>query len=733
MVFVSETGALEGSLVTAVREYCKSAPVFHIRYPSEGFFETPPTPAWVEPMGTKTPLTRLSRSFFKALAENRQVSHVIAVGTQAIIRASSIGLDLPLIGIVPRGSVDFSRRRKQLQLDFQVASESCDLLLFDSFHEMDKATSHNSQAPHFLLPLFSASSNFLTGSIKSPHVSIVVPDDCNEERRNELAKGLKDSRIGSTVQYSIVESGSLYSETDFTSARGFPGTLRYRFPKATTHVLIAGNSRNHAALVAALEFNHPDRYVLDATISNRELAVRYGIDPAKYGQGAALFQRLSDLVTSDTPSKSTDGQHSEAHSGVLSGVELLAHLTDVAGREVAWWFEEGICEPVVGPFDVFFSVAAVEDRADGARPMRIRAVSESFGSGDVMTVRLSASDNIFKRRSLAILNILDAGGRPRYFYGESSTAPMHPQVVDSLSRLLRRLVGDGLRVAWFLRDLHWLSRDADFSANTDLEEQARVERGLHEVRSLIPLADILYAPSSRSAVMFQELLSEYNIFDSQWSPLPPAVSDYRSLSSSDLSLHGSPKFVYSGGYGDVYQMDDLISAFGAHDSPVDMRWYIRPSDSGRLMSDLAKSRSAYENDLRPDATDSASIDGLLPHGHSIDHTEFSQFSPGDGRYIGLVLLDSDYAKDSFPYKVMSYLEKRIPVAVFDDMGVSEFIEEHGLGVAIRREGFSLRSLIQQIEIFYERQTEWSEVHRLHSWKARMDEVRRALSALDRLS
>lgn len=736
MLVVSEVGALEGNLVAAARTVNPGIPVLNLSKPDDGAFGTPAVPAWVESPGTTPPLTRLSRSFYAGLADDRRADSILCVGASAILHAESLDIGLPIIGIIPRGAIDFSKRRKKQRREFSEAAAAADLLLFDSLHEMDLAASHGSRTPHAALPLFGERADFLSADAKEPFVSIVVPHAWDSSRRNQIAELYRNSALAQCAGFDVISAESLYSAKDFAQSRGFPGTARYRFPKRTTHVLLAGDTRNHAALLAALEKNHSDRYVVDATVTNHDLAQRSRIDPMKVGQGSALFRKLHHLVAPLAHTDSVHTHHRENAAPILDGAGLLTHLSDVMHRPLPWWFEEGICEPSVREFDVFYSVAPVENRTDGARPMRIRAVSEEFGADDVVTVRLSANDGIFDRRSVAVQHMIKTGARPRYFYGESSTAPMEPATVDRLADLMRRLKRNGVRTGWFVRDLHWLSADADYSTSTDITPADRVERGLHEVRTMALVSDIFYAPSDRSVVMFEEFLSDHDVSAPPWRGLPPGVADYRALPGDPVESNGSIRLVYAGGYGDVYRMDTLVAALCQNTARPDVSWFVRSDDTPRLIDDLrrgARSVSTVDGASSSDdafAMPAAHVDtDTAPAGHSIDNTDFLHFDPRSERYVGLALLDSDYAKDAFPLKLMSYLEKRIPVAVFDDMGVANLVRDHGLGIVCAREGFTVEGLIAQAEEYFTREIDWPRMLSEQSWASRMAAVRNALAGL----
>src|SRR5699024_510561 len=139
---------------------------------------------------------------------------------------------------------------------------------------------------------------------------------------------------------------------------------------------------------------------------------------------------------------------------------------------------------------------------------------------------------------------------------------------------------------------------------------------------------------------------------------------------------GPIRLVYAGGYGDIYRMDTLVTALRQSTVRPHVSWFIRAGDMPQLVEDLRHGVSTVDGtSSRRDTVPipAAHVDtDTVPVGHSIATTEFLHFDPRDERSMGLVLLDSDYAKDAFPRKLMSYLEKRIPVAVFDDMGVANF-------------------------------------------------------------
>src|SRR5699024_11088468 len=95
--------------------------------------------------------------------------------------------------------------------------------------------------------------------------------------------------------------------------------------------------------------------------------------------------------------------------------------------------------------------------------------------------------------------------------------------------------------------------------------------GIRELEELSDVSASLFAPSVQSGTEFQALLrragheKEYS-----WQPLPPAAFDEQILSGSGPADHQTDdiNFVYSGGFGGVYDIDLLFDAL----ETVDFKW-----------------------------------------------------------------------------------------------------------------------------------------------------------------
>lgn len=642
----------------------------------------------------------LRQRYVERLAEEHGSDRIIALGVKAIRSAIDLSLGLPIDGILQRGELDFRYGHNGASEVFERASRRVSSLYFDSEHVMDRAVAHGSHAKHFLMPISSVPVSLLGEDIERPHVVIVYPGEW--KKRDTMDRLHHVERLLATldVPTQSVTADFLYTSRDLAGRRGFPATIRYRISSEATHVLVLGDSRHHTAVIGAFAARHADRVFVDSTISNERVAQRAGIEQSHIARGHALIERL---VASW---KGSGRALAPQAAGALAPLDALRTFYDNAALSLPDWFEEGIADPRAQAFDVFFSVAPIENRSDGARPQRIREMARSFRH-DMPVLRLSSNIPTLGRRGSALRELITQGSRPRWGYGENSTTPMTDEARTWSMRVLSVAKRAGLRMAWFVRDLHWLSDESNIS-HGDTDRLAEIQRrGLAEVRAMVSTADVVYAPSEGSAAEFDRLLHRAELdLAVPWRTLPPAASDVNTLGlpSSD----GPLRLVYSGGFGGIYSLAELRASLE------------------RLEGDWTLDLIVRENDL--EAVDGF-VAGLPAERISVEVGEFTDYAPKPGVNVGIVLLDSTYGQASFPFKTMSYWEKRIPVLCYAGSGPAPSVTDTGAGIVVdRAEGSIESALTTLMRTPGAVRADWQRVSREHTWQSRAAQVRADLSS-----
>ncbi|APT85665.1 hypothetical protein CAQU_12155 [Corynebacterium aquilae DSM 44791] len=639
----------------------------------------------------------LQKRFFKQLIAENELDSVIAVGLSAADAATNLGLGLEIDVVLSRGECDFSPRRKNLADRFHRVVDGADRLWFDDTYEMDKAVAQGSTKPHLLTPIAVLKSRVLKGA-DSPSVVAFFPDDWTPDAVEHRVQKLRNHLLelsDISVDVTALRMNVGYTRGDLSLGRGFPGALQYRVPKECTHAIFYGDAPASATMLAAFHVAHPHRVFVEETLGNADVANRLGIPEEQRGRGAALDQRLAIKIAeySYGLEDACDVSETPAPTSLLQAIEKAKE------NNLPWWYEQTQCEPSFEQINVFFSAAPIENRTNGARPMRIRSMAEA-ATQKWSAVRLTSNERILERRGRAINAMLLSGAQLGMAYLENSTSPMLEQQSRLVSSLFRSWKAQGLKIAWFVRDLHWLSKEAP------IDEEIRgalIGRGISELQLIKDVADVVYAPSRESAQIFDELLDSSSFQSAfEWRFLPPAVAAANALNTAALPKEGGVELVYSGGYGGIYTMPKLFEELRGDSGNWSLTMIIRPED---------------EEKVRQDTSD-------LPPGRvSIRTGNFGDFIPLKEHTVGLVLLESDYARNSFPFKVMSYIEKGITPLCYSGTAVSSFVTASDVGVAVEDKSGELAQLIKNWSANQDSvPLQWDQIHQSMSWEARLDSV-----------
>lgn len=695
LFLVTNIGPFEGSLRTAFSVKGQNAYFYHLAenrfYPKDSVASS----IW---LGDEfLPPTHFLRTKFLAdFLQNHKIDRVVAVGLEASYLALQWRLELEVHVIINVGDLDFSSRRKGHASKLRLVLNRATRLLLSDAWEMDKAVGHGSKIPHHLLPNFVLSGDkVLSTDPAVKRIALITPPEMPSSDVEELDHKLQvmAEEHGYTVQcFSTTE---LYSTVDLELGRGLQGTFRYRIGHCS-HAVVAGDSRDMGTIISALA-SQPASLVVAASITNTYSAQRSGFEVV--GQGIAAVVDRARRMIRDAPAESID------KPPAIDPVDQAAALDALAKRRDPWFFEE-LIPAESDDFQVFLTVAPLENRSNGARPQRIRNMASAMDALGP-TVRVTPNPQVLERRTAFIAWLLEHGFIPTFFYGENSTSPMESyDAIAQVSRLIEQLGAHGAATGWFVRDLHWLSEERQFMTTDDPTTKSFVDRGLYELNSMSHVVDTLFSPDDQSTKEFQRLLDRRTAGTYSWAALPPGTNPHNFV-TGDAAPTERITFVYSGGIGGFYGMDTFLEAVSiAGLDRFNVDFVIREEDRASLSALLDQHVLSSE-------------DGRI-RTLTID---FEDYIPRPGLAIGIVLLDGEYASAAFPYKTMSLLERDYPILAFENMAIVPFIEANDAGYALPRDAKKLAQFFLKLSEMQPtgRSNVWA--REANTWLSRVQQAR----------
>mgnify|MGYP001130131505 CR=1 FL=1 len=624
-------------------------------------------PLWMK--GYRLRRSALATSYMTQFIESKGVDRVIALGLEAAAFAAE-NVVVPFIPWLMRGSLDFSSARTGLADDFAVLNTATDRLLLDDEWEMDKAGAKDSTVAHLLTPLLLGDGQPVLSDDSGTRVALIHPHAMDSERVETYRENLSAALDGAEAV--PVEAESLYRGRDLSRDRLLAPTLRTRL-EGYSHAVFVGTSRHYSAVLGSLT-GQWDRVIVEETIGNGNLARDLGLP--RVARGLRISAELQRMVAGGSPA--TVAERTASPRTVDHGDDLLSALDRIMERTVARDFEELAALQGTDPLDVFYSVAPLQDRTNGARPQRIRNMAEAFDRPEA-AIRLYSSGGGFRRRAEAVHRLI-AEGRPiGVFYGENSTSPIaSTDAVDDLERLMDEIRQAGGRCAWFVRDLHWLDEVDGYLDDEEMRSELTA-RGLQELRQIGDRAEMLLAPSEASGDGFNRLLTTHGETAREWVPLPPAVAGANVVDAGDIRpVAEGTTLLYAGGMNSVYGMDDYLAAVSDGGTGYLLDFVVREEEADYLRTCLGRHGLLDQERVR------------------ILTVPLDLYRPRTAACLGIVLLDSDYARFSFPYKTVSMIERGFPVLCYQDMGIADFVREHRVGLGCDRTAESIREGIEQL-------------------------------------
>ena len=696
LVITNKIGPTVGLVIKCLEEVGEEALVYFTRDSRFLSANGPELPVWA-----REPRSYEFQKWLLSFIREENIEKVIAIGFDSSLLCEPFAEHIPVITLLLPGEIDISFRRKRRLSQFKRLSALSKALVFFNSWEMYKATSIGSVAPHFVWDLKSDGASIAWKTSDNVERRIAVFYDHDRRGRLEDVEELGIPGMASGFNPSeleLVPSNSLFWHRDLEIGRSLVNTAALR-TSSFTHAIFVDNDSE--SLVAAACADTSDSDALFATHSVEHELLSYGSDGIIVGSIPRIQTSIAGKTELEVAPRDS--------SGFFSGRPLAQILEIVLAGEMPRYFEDfGDSSNL----NIFFSVAALENRSNGARPQRIRNMYLAMAR-ESQPIHLSFNSNVLDRRTRLIRYLVNEGVKFDYFYGENSTNPIFsfdgPLAISRLVDLLAH--ESSLKSLYFVRDVHWL--DSSLQDQGEIDSQT-LEYGKFELKRLAASLGGLIAPSRESAELYSELASPYFDLEFVESELPPALSP-RNIAPA--SLEDDPDearltFVYTGGVSRLYAMDGYLAA---------LRQVILTSE-GRVYADFV-----VREEEREMLEDWLSEYGIKDCDSIRIITEsFESYSSRTAKNIGILLLDSRYGKSAFAFKAVSYLERMIPFIVYSDSPNSRYFEEYGVALSVHdREGVEgvMRAALDNYPVGIR----WNELVAAETWDNRWETVKEVAS------
>lgn len=737
LLVVSRVGAIEGALASAYRAAGEEVVIFSSASRTMLHPRHEDIPEWLALLPKERRTFVLSRHLGR-LVDELNVGRVIAVGLAASVCAAQLFPDTRITPLVTHVDLDPVTSGSRKAIDF-VAGAAAELVFVTS-SDMLHAAFAGSRVPHFRLPLLACSSREVLTS-GAPRVVILGGRDVKRKDARVRALLAACRRYGAPAEFMRV--GTLYNEDHLRSDVDLADALRDRLG-AFTHSVIVGEHRDVVAIAPLLGMQ-ANRLLLDGTLAATDLARHMA--GVRVARGTALVPLLEEILgewrlrerrpvarasrvwtrvasrhrvlswstgalqRSVARLRRARGRSSQALHRTAQP-SLPSWFASLAGRDVPWYHEDLFDETHPQEFDVFYTVSPVENRADGARLQRLRNMFETMRS-DGPTIVLMPSHNLLDRRGRLISDLVEHGWQPRLVYGENSTGPMPSlDLIDRTASCFRWLAEQSAATAWFVRDLHWLAEE-DVEGFHPTQEQ--IERGLYELRQVRDVSDVLYAPSESSRLEFGKLLAPHGISTATWLTLPPGLHPHNVCQVERLSgRKRGLTLLYAGGMNDFYRQDMFLSAVAELQKEPDFFLDMVVRERELPFVERAIARAGVDSERTRVLTQ-----------------DLSAYVPRTRTVLGVILLDGEYARFSFPYKTVSMLERGLHVLCYADVPTTSWLSRFGAAVPCDPHPESILSSARAYKDRHDR-INVDQILESESWHARLAQVRRE-SALRRTS
>lgn len=688
LFLTADIGPAEGSVYSDLKRNGRKVFTYNVAgrwVPREGN-----APLWMS--GDKTRLSPMARNWFTRAIESKNIDFTISSGLHAgAFAANNLGgAFYPLLW---RGNLDFGGSNETSTDAFADLLRTTDRLLLEDSWEMDKAVSKNSQVPHLQMRYPSpAARSYLTST--SGDVAIIYPR--SKEQEAGVLREAAHGAFGGEIGIGLIEIKSLYRSGDLAKGLDFYNTLAHRLEKYS-YAIILGTGPHHSTVIRALQHDKA-RLVVDQTVGMVFLSDELKL-PHR-ARGLRCIQEMKKIL--ETPNDSSISRGEPKHESPAG--DFLETLNNLWHKDFDQHFEELPAVLDDGPLNIFFSVGTVQDLTKGARHQRVRNMHDEFFQR--RSFNIFGQQPFMDRRLTLARTMLKAGRRAGVFYGENSTSPMTRVLNNYLANFLTEFSRLGGRSMWFVRDLHWLEKFEE-SPWTDAHVAKLKSDGIFELEEVGDRTDILAAPSGASGEGFNGLLVAAGEKERQWLPLPPAIQPQNIVDDTALVGVQGVTLLYAGGISEIYGMELYLSAIGGLDELTMIDFVVREPEAEPLKRELERLGLFESERIR------------------ILHTTMDLYHPRTSRTLGIILLDSKYAKFAFPYKTVTMIERGYPILCYSDMGIAEFVVSNDLGIAVERNVDSVREGIKTL--IAEGAPGIQKARKTETWKSRVEQIFKILS------
>lgn len=688
LVVTNEIDPVVGLALSSLAEAGEGVFTYHLTENRFMGSNTPMVPPWLN-----SPSDYEYKRWFLRMLEESGIDRILAIGFETVQGVVEFNAELPVYAMFRPGELDISRRRRRRQARFREMTSRCSALILLNQWEMYKATSLGSKVPHFVWDL---NAETIGSSIRlaqgRPNIAVFYDHSKRGTPETLADLGFAEFEFADGSVYELLPSNSLFWYTDLEQGRDLKSTLKLR-AKDFTDVIFVDSDAGSLVAMALLESENPRAIWATHTVAH-ELSAYGRNAPICIGSLVAIQSHFSRETSSETDSLKIRDGADEFSGRILLEIFGIAEMADLP------WFFEDFGEPEFA--NLFFSVAALEDRSNGARPQRIRNMFLAM-SRDCTTIHLSFNPYVLDRRPRLIRHMSAEGTKFQYFYGENSTNPIFdiegPLV---LTRLLDYLAHrHNLKSIYFVRDVHWLDPQIQSKRRLDPET---VRYGQFELERVAGSVGGLIAPSYESAAHYRDLAEAHFDLDFIDGELPPAVSFANVAPAFGPDVQDARvSFVYTGGVSDLYSMDAYLSAlsvlFSRYPGKFCADFIVRKDELTRLTAWLEE----YGLESLPDIR--------------ISTESFDNFVSRTTRNIGILLLDSTYGRNAFAFKSVSYIERGMPFLVYADSPNYRYFEKYGAAIPVEGQE-SLEAVLESCLQYDPDSVDWRRLVLRESWDER---------------
>lgn len=693
LVVVDNVGPVTGLLLRGIEQCFERTLVFNLREARFMGERSPQVPSWASEIDSNE-----FQLWMRSVLETESIDTVVGQGFEAAEFAARFSGVSKTLGLMLPGDCNISGKRKSRIRRFKHFSENLSALVYFNEWEMFKAASLGSKCPHFIWDY--ASEGVGSGwSLETENDGKIVVFYDHLVRGTEVSLeslGLEGLLGGfSSDRIECRPSNSLFWYSDLSIGRKIQNTARLRTQGVSQAIFVDNDSSSLISLALA-QANHESQIWANSSIEH-ELLLNTKSN-FSIGSEPRIVSSLIGEGLIEVP------YTNRAAIENASGRIMAEILSIVDGVELPWFFEDfGDIEEL----SIFFSVAALENRSNGARPQRIRNMYLAMAR-HTPTLHLSTNSNILDRRIPLIKLLASKGVRVKYFYGENSTSPI--QGFDAplrVTRLLDDLANEsGTKSMYFVRDVHWLDSSLLESGN-DLNLET-VANGKFELKRFEGSVGTLISPSQESSKNYAQLAQPYFELAFCDEELPPAIS-VRNIVPAGPSWSESERttFVYTGGVARLYSMDVYLEALSELNKRYGSQFYadfiVREGERELLFDWLESVGLRSSTNVR------------------VLSGSFDRYVSRTKKNIGILLLDSDYGRKAFAFKAVSYMERMMPFITYKESPNCRYLSQHGIPIPVISRTEVYGALEDSLN-FDHASLDWVKIFNEENWERRWQQV-----------